>query len=133
MYATKRTNNLERDFNASSVDMNIISEHFLNYIEHYEAGKDIRLYSMGDFLGDSYITLERDYYERALKNSYKKAAWTLPVTILNTVLIWDLRCSYLCSSERRYHGRFDCEVCDLYHAACRNFDQYCHNNPTSSV
>ncbi len=86
MYATKRTNNLERDFNASSVDMNIISEHFLNYIEHYEAGKDIRLYSMGDFLGDSYITLERDYYERALKNSYKKAAWTLPVTILNTVL-----------------------------------------------
>lgn len=41
---------------------------------------------MGDFLGDSYITLERDYYERALKNSYKKAAWTLPVTILNTVL-----------------------------------------------
>lgn len=86
MYATKRTNNLERDFNASSVDMNIISEHFLNYIEHYEAGKDIRLYSMGDFLGDSYITLERDYYERALKNSYKKAAWTLPVTILSTVL-----------------------------------------------
>lgn len=86
MYATKRTNNLERDFNASSVDMNIISEHFLNYIEHYEAGKDIRLYGMGDFLKDSYITLEKNYYERALKNSYKKAAWTLPVTVLNTGL-----------------------------------------------
>jgi len=63
MYATKRTNNLERDFNASSVDMNIISEHFLNYIEHYEAGKDIRLYGMGDFLGDSYMTLNSDFYE----------------------------------------------------------------------
>ena len=86
MYAIKRTNKLEQDFNASSVDMNIISEHFLNYIEHYESGKDIRLYNMGDFLGDSYVTLERDYYERELKNSYKKAAWTLPASILNTVL-----------------------------------------------
>lgn len=86
IYATKKTNDLNRDFNASSVDMNILSEHFLNYIEHYGAGKDIRLYNMGDFLGDSYLALDRDYYERALKNSYKKAAWTLPVTILNTVL-----------------------------------------------
>lgn len=41
---------------------------------------------MGDFLGDSYLALDRDYYERALKNSYKKAAWALPVTILNTIL-----------------------------------------------
>ncbi len=86
IYATKKTNDLNRDFNASSVDMNILSEHFLNYIEHYGAGKDIRLYNMGDFLGDSYLALDRDYYERALKNSYKKAAWTLPVTILNTAL-----------------------------------------------
>ena len=86
IYATKKTNDLNRDFNASSVDMNILSEHFLNHIEHYGAGKDIRLYNMGDFLGDSYLALERDYYERVLKNSYKKAAWTLPVTILNTAL-----------------------------------------------
>lgn len=86
MYATKRINELERDFYASSVDMNIISEHFHDYIEHYEAGKDIRLYNMGKFLGDSYVSFERDYHERALKNSYKKAVWTLPVTILNTAL-----------------------------------------------
>lgn len=86
MYTTKKTNELDRDFMASSVDMNIISEHFLDYIEHYGAGKDIRLYNMGDFLGDSYLELDRDYWERKLKNSYKKAAWTLPVTILNTVL-----------------------------------------------
>ena len=84
--ATKKTNELNRDFNASSVDMNIIMEHFLDYIEHYGAGKDIRLYNMGDFLGGSYLALNRDYFERDLKNSYKKAVWTLPVTILNTVL-----------------------------------------------
>lgn len=86
VYATKKTNDLNRDFNASSVDMNIISEQFRDYIAHYGAGKDIRLYNMGDFLGDSYLALDKDYWERNLKNSYKKAAWTFPVTILNTVL-----------------------------------------------
>ena len=86
VYATKKTNELNRDFNASTVDMNILSEHFLNYIEHYGAGKDIRLYNMGDFLGDSYLALDKDYWERNLRNSYKIAAWTLPVTVLNTVL-----------------------------------------------
>ena len=86
VYATKKTNDLNRDFNASTVDMNILSEHFLNYIEHYGAGKDIRLYNMGDFLGDSYLELDKDYWERNLRNSYKIAAWTLPVTVLNTVL-----------------------------------------------
>ncbi len=83
---TKRTNELNRNFNASSVNLNIISEHFRDYIEHYGAGKDIRLYNMGGFLGDSYLALEREYWESSLKNSYKKAAWTLPVTILNTAL-----------------------------------------------
>lgn len=86
IYATNKTNKLDRDFNASSVEMNILSEHFLSYIEHYEAGKDIRLYNMGQFLGDSYMTLDRAYWEGALKNSYKKALWTLPITILNTTL-----------------------------------------------
>lgn len=32
------------------------------------------------------MALDKDYWERNLKNSYKTAAWTLPVTILNTVL-----------------------------------------------
>ena len=86
VYATKKTNELDRNFMASSVNMNIIAEHFLDYIEDYGAGKDIRLYNMGDFLGDSYLDLDKEYWERNLKNSYKKAAWTLPVTILNTVL-----------------------------------------------
>ena len=86
VYATKKTTKLDRDFLASSVEMNILSEHFLDYIEQYDAGKDIRLYDMGAFLGDSYLEIDRDYWERSLKNSYKKAAWTLPETILNTAL-----------------------------------------------
>lgn len=85
MFATNRMNNLDRDFNASSVDMNIIGEHFLDYIEHYGAGQDIRLYNMGDFLGNAYLTLNKEYWERNLKNAYQKAVWTIPATILNTV------------------------------------------------
>ncbi len=86
MYATKRTTVLEQNFWASAVGINIISEQFRNYIEHYGAGKDIRLYNMGDFIGDSYLTLEKEYWERGIRNSYKKAAWTLPAAILSTVL-----------------------------------------------
>ncbi len=84
VYSTKKTNELNQKFNASCVDMNILSEHFLDYINHYDSGKDIRLYHMGDFLGNSYLELDRDFWERNLKNSYKTAAWTLPVTIFNT-------------------------------------------------
>lgn len=86
MYAARKTNELNRNFMAYSIDMNIISEHFLNYIEHYGAGKDIRLYDMGEFLGSSYLELNRDYCERGQKNSYIQAAWTLPAAILNTGL-----------------------------------------------
>ncbi len=86
IWASKRTNALTRDFNAASVDMNVIGEHFNDYIEDYGAGKDIRLYDMGDFLGDSILSLDRAYWERSLKNARQKAAWTLPVTVLNTAL-----------------------------------------------
>ena len=86
VFTTKKTNKLDRDFNEYNVDMNIIGQHFYDYIFDYGAGKDIRLYNMGDFLGDSYLAIDKEYYERNLKNSYKKAAWTLPVNILNTVL-----------------------------------------------
>lgn len=86
MQITRKINELDRDFMAASVNMNVIAMQFLDYIGDYGAGADIRLYHMGDFLGNSYLALDRDYWERGLKNSYKKAVWTLPVTILTTVL-----------------------------------------------
>ncbi len=98
LYAAKKTNALDRDFMALSVDMNIIAEHFLSYIEHYGAGKDIRLYDMGEFVGGSYLALDQDYWERGLKNSYKKAAWALPVTMLNTVLKFGIYAVLICAA-----------------------------------
>ena len=86
VFATKKINDLTLAFNESCVNENIVSEHFQDYMDHYASGKDIRLYDMGDFIGDSFLESQRAFFERALKNSYKKAAWTLPVTILNTVL-----------------------------------------------
>lgn len=85
IFTTQKSNKLERDFWASCVDMNIIAEHFYDYIEDYGAGKDIRLYDMGEFLADSYVQLDKTFWESNLKNSYKKAAWGVPVTILNNI------------------------------------------------
>ena len=85
IFTTQKSNKLERDFWASCVDMNIIAEHFYDYIEDYGAGKDIRLYDMGEFLADSYVQLDKTFWESNLKNSYKKAAWGIPVTILNNI------------------------------------------------
>ncbi len=84
-YATKKTNELNREFMAASVDMNVISGHFYDYISQYAAGKDIRLYHMGDFLGNAYMENDRKYWEGSLKNSYKKSAWMLPITVLSNV------------------------------------------------
>lgn len=84
-YATKKTNELNRDFMAASVDMNVISGHFYDYIAQYAAGKDIRLYNMGDFLGNAYMENDRKYWEGSLINSYKKSAWMLPITVLSNV------------------------------------------------
>ncbi len=83
VYVTKRLNGLNRDFTASSVHMNILGECFNDYIGSYEAGKDIRLYDMGGFLADADLALNREYWGRNLENSYRKAAWTVPVTILD--------------------------------------------------
>lgn len=96
--ASKKTNALTRDFNAASVDMNVIGEHFNDYIEDYGAGKDIRLYEMGDFLGDSMLALDRAYWERSLKNACQKAAWTLPVTVLNTGLKFGVYAVLICAA-----------------------------------
>ncbi len=84
-YATKKTNELNRDYMAASVDMNIVAEHFYNYIERYAAGKDIRLYNMASFLGEAYMENDRKYWEGNLINSYKKSAWMLPITVLSNV------------------------------------------------
>ena len=82
-YATQKTNELNREFMAASVKMNVIDGHFLDYIEGYAAGKDIRLYQMADFLGDAYMENNHKYWEGNLKNSYKKSAWMLPITVLS--------------------------------------------------
>ena len=86
IFTTGKTAKLERKFQEDSVDMNILSEQFYDYIQHYGAGKDIRLYHMGDFLADSYVALDRKYWEGHLRLAYKNALWGIPATILNHAL-----------------------------------------------
>lgn len=90
IFTTKRINKEQRDFWSSCVDMNIISEQFFDYIEHYGAGKDIRLYNMGDFLSDSWTALDKDFWDRNIKLSYKQAGWGIPTSVLNQTLKFGL-------------------------------------------
>lgn len=98
IYAAKQTTALDRNFMAASVNMNIISQEYRSYIDHYGAGKDIRLYNMQDFIGNAYLSLEQDYYEQNLKNAYRKAGWTLPITILNSALKIGIYAVLICAA-----------------------------------
>lgn len=76
--STDKSNQLERDFMASSVDMNILGEQFADYIGDYSSGKDIRLYGMGDYIADSYLEAKASFNKKEIENSYKKALLMLP-------------------------------------------------------
>lgn len=85
LFTNHKVNNMNREFWASCVDANIVSEHFYDYIGNYGAAKDIRLYEMSGFLSESYLKLDGDFYKKNLKNSYRTAAWSLPGTVLSNV------------------------------------------------
>ena len=76
---------LQSEFWNSSVDYNVLSGQFADYIKDYSAGKDIRLYGMGEYLADAYLELMDEYYRKEIKSSYKKAAWSVPTSVLENV------------------------------------------------
>ena len=88
--ATRKSNRESRAFSDSCVNMNILAEQFSEYIEHYGAGKDIRLYGMGDFLADSYMAEEKEFWDRAFKLECKKALLGIPTAVLNQFLKYGL-------------------------------------------
>lgn len=85
MFSTLNVEKMNREFMEASVELNIFSEQYLAYIEDYSAGKDIRLYGMRDHLADSYLKMAADYYNAAVKNSYRMAAWQIPGAVLEKV------------------------------------------------
>lgn len=85
-FSTARSNNHSLAFMEQSHRMNILMEHFGNYIGNYDAGKDIRLYDMPGFLGDSYFAVYENYTRSSLRLSRKCAFWTVPGTLLNFLL-----------------------------------------------
>ena len=53
---------------------------------NYSAGKDIRLYGMGDMLAEKRAETESGFYRSSIRLSYKLALIALPGQLLNTVL-----------------------------------------------
>jgi len=82
MRSAAKIGQLDQEFWGTSVRMNALSEKFQEYINDYSAGKDIRLYGMQDFLADGRLATEAEYYDFAVKNSYRKALWTIPVSVI---------------------------------------------------
>lgn len=83
--STAKAFQLQEDFFTSQVDINVISEQFVEYIGDYSAGKDIRLYGMKDYLADAYFKLNASYFDKAARVSYKQALWKIPGTVLEHV------------------------------------------------
>ena len=80
--STDKSNQLEKAYMASFVDMNILGEQFSDYISDYSSGKDIRLYGMGNYIANSYLEIDASLCKKSIENSYKKALWLLPQKIL---------------------------------------------------
>ena len=85
MKTATKTTGLDQELWSACVDMNITMEEFIGYIADYSAGKDIRLYGMSEDLADRYLRLDASFYERDVKNSYKKALWAVPGTLLENL------------------------------------------------
>lgn len=85
VFTTSKTEQLQRNFGETCVDMNIMAEQFMEYIEDYGAGKDIRLYDMKEHLAGEYLRINRDFYRAEVEKSVKQALWTVPVTVLEYV------------------------------------------------
>ena len=95
-FSTKKVSRIESDFWADSVDMNVISEQFGEYIGDYNAGKDIRLYGMGDYLAEEGARLSEDYYSMYVSNAYRQAVWTIPGTALENLFKFGIYTVLIC-------------------------------------
>ena len=73
-------------FFRNNVFINVYLDKFCDYIGNYSAGKDIRLYGMGDMLAEKRAETESGFYRSSIRLSYKLALIALPGQILNTVL-----------------------------------------------
>ena len=86
MVVTSQINNDREKFTATSVDMNVISEKYENYINHYETGMEIRLYGMENFVADGYYDNDFEYTKRTVKMLYRRAAFFVPNIIIQDIL-----------------------------------------------
>lgn len=93
-----KINRMENDFWAASVDMNVMSQQFQEYVEDYNAGKDIRLYDMGDYLAEERARRSEDYNRMYVRNSCRQALWTIPGTLLENLFQFGMYAVLICAA-----------------------------------
>ncbi len=84
--STKRIQDRQNQFMEEANELNAYEYIHNEYVSHYDAGKDIRLYAMADWLGDEHFNADLKFWKLNAKHSYRNALETVPVTILNDLL-----------------------------------------------
>lgn len=85
LLSEKKIGQLNWGLSDDNVDINIFMGEFVNYVTDYGGGKDIRLYGMKDHLAEKSLRLDLESQGRYIRNSYKKALWTLPGTVIQYI------------------------------------------------
>lgn len=80
MLTVKKTEEMNNRFNEGNVELNLVAMKYYTYLEDYSAGKDIRLYDMGEILLNYMKGILHDYGERDRKKNIK-TAWIRLVDI----------------------------------------------------
>lgn len=98
IYQTARINKIDQEFCAKSVDKHLYGEQFERYVDDYNAGKDIRLYGMKDYLADEMLKVDAAHYDMEVKKAYKQALWTVPGTFLTNVFRYGIYAVLICTA-----------------------------------
>lgn len=82
LVTNKKVNKLFENFSKDVVDINVRENKFVDYLEDYGSGKDIRLYGMSEYLADEYYKVELEFHNHNTKRSFRQLLLSIPGTIL---------------------------------------------------
>ncbi len=85
-FSGKKASKVQMDFMDSCVDINVLIEKYDSYTTDYTAGKDIRLYGMGDMLADGDAAVGLQFFKRMQRSMLHNGAWLAPMQALQQLL-----------------------------------------------
>ncbi|MBQ8642500.1 MAG: ABC transporter ATP-binding protein [Clostridia bacterium] len=83
---TAKNNAIEQETMEDCVDANIFAGKYYEYTEDYSAGKDIRLYGMGEMLAGSCAEMDKELYEKFIRSANRQTLIGIPAVLLHGLL-----------------------------------------------